>query len=162
MIGSLKGSVALPRGAQVAGGGGTSNQGQVEIFSLNRSAPRLVKTVATRAAVLCLEYVREEEPSGNIICAGLQDGRSVRPALTGWKRLKCEEQSHVCCPHLASGVTHNSVQPCRFPHQPTAGSEAWPPRVLHPQQRKTQRADGGSVALTLPSVHQRDAWNLEA
>lgn len=94
MIGSLKGSVALRHGVQVAGGGGTSNQGQVEIFSLNRSAPRLVKTVATRAAVLCLEYVREERDGsaapevqtvaapGNIICAGLQDGRSVRPSYS--------------------------------------------------------------------------------
>lgn len=61
----------------------------MEIWSLNRSVPRLVKTVATRADVLCLEYVREERPDtaapgvqrvttpGNIICAGLQDGRSV-------------------------------------------------------------------------------------
>lgn len=61
----------------------------MEILSLNRSAPRLVQTVATRADVLCLEYVRERRPStaapgaqrvttpGNIICAGLKDGRSV-------------------------------------------------------------------------------------
>lgn len=78
--------------AQVAGGGGSSNHGQVEIFSLNRAAPRLVKTVPLRATVLCLEYVKEPCPStvkkeadkpqspvkiGNIICVGLQDGRSV-------------------------------------------------------------------------------------
>lgn len=76
------GSDVVLRGAQVAGGGGTSSQPQLEIFSLNRSSPRLVKTVATRADVLCLEYVREERGGaaatpGNIICAGLQDGRSV-------------------------------------------------------------------------------------
>ncbi|XP_056897171.1 rho guanine nucleotide exchange factor 10-like protein isoform X1 [Takifugu flavidus] len=86
LIGFCRSSTSLPQGyLWVAGGGGTSNQGQVEIFSLNRSAPRLVKTVATRAAVVCLEYVREERGSaapelqnlpapGNIICAGLQDG----------------------------------------------------------------------------------------
>lgn len=79
---------------QVAGGGGDSNHGQVEIFSLHRNVPRLVKTVSVNAAVLCLEYVKEPcvssqereaakaQPSaktGNIICVGLQDGRSHIP-----------------------------------------------------------------------------------
>ncbi|XP_051281958.1 rho guanine nucleotide exchange factor 10-like protein isoform X3 [Dicentrarchus labrax] len=72
---------------KVAAGGGTSNHGQVDIFSLNRATPRLVKTVPMRAPVLCLEYVKELCPStekeakkahtaakiGNIICVGLQD-----------------------------------------------------------------------------------------
>ena len=77
---------------QVAGGGGSSDHGQVEIFSLNRATPRLVKTVPLRTPILCLEYVKEPCPSteekeaertqtaakiGNIICVGLQDGRSV-------------------------------------------------------------------------------------
>lgn len=76
---------------QVAGGGGDPSQGQVEIFSLHRNFPRLVKTVSVNAPVLCLEYVKEpcasaEEreaaslqssaKTGNIICVGLQDGRS--------------------------------------------------------------------------------------
>lgn len=72
----------------MAGGGGSSGHGQVEIFSLNRASPRLVKTVPVRAPVLCLEHVKEPCPSaeeksqtaaktGNIICVGLQDGRSV-------------------------------------------------------------------------------------
>lgn len=64
----------------------------MEIFSLNRTTPRLVKTVPASAPVLCLEYVKEpcdsiEEreagatptaaKTGNIICVGLQDGRSA-------------------------------------------------------------------------------------
>uniref|UniRef100_A0A8P4GAL7 Rho guanine nucleotide exchange factor (GEF) 10-like b n=1 Tax=Dicentrarchus labrax TaxID=13489 RepID=A0A8P4GAL7_DICLA len=63
----------------------------LDIFSLNRATPRLVKTVPMRAPVLCLEYVKELCPStekeakkahtaakiGNIICVGLQDSRSV-------------------------------------------------------------------------------------
>ncbi|XP_013769504.1 rho guanine nucleotide exchange factor 10-like protein [Pundamilia nyererei] len=77
-------------GEFVAGGGGNSNHGQVEIFSLNRVSARLVKTLPLRAPVLCLEYVKEPCPStvlqegtekgpraaktGNIICVGLQDG----------------------------------------------------------------------------------------
>ncbi|XP_029011115.1 rho guanine nucleotide exchange factor 10-like protein isoform X2 [Betta splendens] len=90
LLGFCTASTSLPQGyLWVAGGGGSSSHGQVEIFSLNRAAPRLVKTVPLRAPVLCLEYVKEPCPGagekeadrpqspakmGNIICAGLQDG----------------------------------------------------------------------------------------
>ncbi|XP_034550666.1 rho guanine nucleotide exchange factor 10-like protein isoform X2 [Notolabrus celidotus] len=91
LLGFCTASTSLPQGyLWVAGGGSSSNHsGEVEIFSLNRAAPRLVKTVPLRAPVLCLEYVREpsaciEEREaektqtaakiGNIICVGLQDG----------------------------------------------------------------------------------------
>ncbi|XP_044068728.1 rho guanine nucleotide exchange factor 10-like protein isoform X2 [Siniperca chuatsi] len=90
LLGFCTASTSLPQGyLWVAGGGGSSNHGQVEIFSLNRATPRLVKTVPLRVPVLCLEYVKEPCPSteekeaektqtaakiGNIICAGLQDG----------------------------------------------------------------------------------------
>ncbi|KAK2898072.1 rho guanine nucleotide exchange factor 10-like protein isoform X2 [Channa argus] len=90
LLGFCTASMSLPQGyLWVAGGGGNSNHGQVEIFSLNRATPRLVKTLPVRSSVLCLEYVKEPCPStegkeaekpqsvakmGNIICAGLQDG----------------------------------------------------------------------------------------
>ncbi|XP_041654440.1 rho guanine nucleotide exchange factor 10-like protein isoform X1 [Cheilinus undulatus] len=91
LLGFCTASTSLPQGyLWVAGGGSSSNHsGEVEIFSLNRAAPRLVKTVPLRAPVLCLEYVKEpsafiEETEvektqtaakiGNIICVGLQDG----------------------------------------------------------------------------------------
>uniref|UniRef100_A0A7N6BXU9 DH domain-containing protein n=1 Tax=Anabas testudineus TaxID=64144 RepID=A0A7N6BXU9_ANATE len=90
LLGFCTASTSLPQGyLWVAGGGGSSNHGQVEIFSLNRTTPRLVKTVPLRASVLCLEYAKEPCPSmmekeadkppspakiGNIICVGLQDG----------------------------------------------------------------------------------------
>lgn len=75
---------------QVASGGDVSH-GQVEIFSLNRSTPRAVKSFQVGAPVLCLAYVPEESQSeegesgaaertsmvGNTICLGLQDGRWV-------------------------------------------------------------------------------------
>uniref|UniRef100_A0AAY4ETI1 DH domain-containing protein n=1 Tax=Denticeps clupeoides TaxID=299321 RepID=A0AAY4ETI1_9TELE len=68
--------------------GGDSNQGQVEIFSLNRPTPRPVKSFQVGSPVLCLEYVPELMPTeeeeagdlrsptgvGNTICAGLDDG----------------------------------------------------------------------------------------
>ncbi|KAM9751034.1 rho guanine nucleotide exchange factor 10-like protein isoform 1-T1 [Menidia menidia] len=89
LLGFCSTSTCLPQGyLWVASGQGNSDSGQVQIFSLNRATPRLVKTVPLRAPVLCLEYVREPCPStdqeadqvqndakaGNIICAGLQDG----------------------------------------------------------------------------------------
>ncbi|XP_070766530.1 rho guanine nucleotide exchange factor 10-like protein [Enoplosus armatus] len=90
LLGFCTASMSLPQGyLWVAGGGGSSTHGQVEIFSLNRATPRLVKTVPLRVPVLCLEYVKEPCPStedkeaeksptaakmGNIICVGLQDG----------------------------------------------------------------------------------------
>ncbi|KAM9344365.1 rho guanine nucleotide exchange factor 10-like protein isoform 1-T2 [Pholidichthys leucotaenia] len=81
---------SLPQGyLWVAGGGSQSGYGQVQIFSLNRVTPRLVKTVPLTAPVLCMEHVKEpcvsaeDEESekaqgaakaGNIICVGLHDG----------------------------------------------------------------------------------------
>ncbi|XP_042348552.1 rho guanine nucleotide exchange factor 10-like protein [Plectropomus leopardus] len=90
LLGFCTASTSLPQGyLWVAGGEGNFNHGQVEIFSLNRAIPCLVKTVSLRAPVLCLDYVsepclstegKETEKAqtaakiGNIICAGLQDG----------------------------------------------------------------------------------------
>ncbi|XP_067447266.1 rho guanine nucleotide exchange factor 10-like protein isoform X1 [Thunnus thynnus] len=86
LLGFCTASTRLPQGyLWVAGGGGSSNHGHIEIFSLNRASPRLVKSVTLRAPVLCVEYVKEpchstEESAhtaakiGNIICVGLQDG----------------------------------------------------------------------------------------
>uniref|UniRef100_A0A674BA70 Rho guanine nucleotide exchange factor 10 like n=1 Tax=Salmo trutta TaxID=8032 RepID=A0A674BA70_SALTR len=69
--------------------GGDRNHGQVEIFSLNRSTPRMVKSIQMGAPVLCLDHVMEPCPTeeeegeaavkstartGNTICVGLQDG----------------------------------------------------------------------------------------
>ncbi|KAM3871593.1 rho guanine nucleotide exchange factor 10-like protein [Diretmus argenteus] len=90
LLGFCTASTSLPQGyLWVASGGSCSTQGQVEIFSLNRATPRLVKTIQLGAPVLCLEYVMESCPTteeeeaedaqvaakiGNIICLGLQDG----------------------------------------------------------------------------------------
>uniref|UniRef100_A0A8C3AKD4 Rho guanine nucleotide exchange factor 10 like n=1 Tax=Cyclopterus lumpus TaxID=8103 RepID=A0A8C3AKD4_CYCLU len=89
LLGFCIASTSLPQGYLWVAGGGSGFNHQVEIFSLNRATPRLVKTVPLRAPVLCLEYVKEPCPSteereaekaqsaaqrGNIICVGLQDG----------------------------------------------------------------------------------------
>ncbi|KAM7405481.1 hypothetical protein PAMP_012740 [Pampus punctatissimus] len=98
LLGFCTASTCLPQGyLWVAGGGSNSNHGHVEIFSLNRAIPRLVKSIPLRAPVLCVEYMKEpchntEEKEaerahtaakiGNIICVGLQDGRSVISSLS--------------------------------------------------------------------------------
>ena len=66
------------------------SRGQVDIFSLNRATPRLVKSFPVGAPALCLEYVTRPERGdseedggdaeglakiGNTICVGLSDGR---------------------------------------------------------------------------------------
>jgi len=66
----------------------------VEIFSLNRSVPRTVKSFPVASPVLCMEYIPEvaegdtvgteepragaEQPPATLhptVCLGLQDGR---------------------------------------------------------------------------------------
>ncbi|KAM6924956.1 rho guanine nucleotide exchange factor 10-like protein [Xenentodon cancila] len=85
LLGLCSTSTCLPQGyLWVAGGEDCSAQSCIDIFSLNRSTPRLVKSIRLRALVLCLEYVKEEEHKegvaataasmGNMICVGLQDG----------------------------------------------------------------------------------------
>ncbi|XP_061578352.1 rho guanine nucleotide exchange factor 10-like protein [Cololabis saira] len=86
LLGPCCPSTCLPQGYLWVAGGSDSHS-RVDIFSLNRSTPRLVKSLRLRAPVLCLEQVKEEEEEedeeeegvaaasrGNMICVGLQDG----------------------------------------------------------------------------------------
>ncbi|NXE54268.1 ARGAL protein, partial [Casuarius casuarius] len=72
-------STSLPQGYLWVGGGQEGAGGQVEIFSLNRSAPRTVKFFPVASPVLCMEYVPETgaEPPAPAICLGLRDGSIV-------------------------------------------------------------------------------------
>ncbi|XP_074790125.1 rho guanine nucleotide exchange factor 10-like protein isoform X3 [Natator depressus] len=87
-------STSLPQGYLWVGGGQEGAGGQVEIFSLNRSVPRTVKSFPVASQVLCMEYIpeksKEEQEQGKAedsraaadqpsaphptICLGLQDG----------------------------------------------------------------------------------------
>ncbi|XP_040049061.2 rho guanine nucleotide exchange factor 10-like protein isoform X2 [Gasterosteus aculeatus] len=115
LLGFCIASTSLPQGyLWVAGGESSFNNGQVQIFSLNRATPRLVKTVPLSSPVLCLEYVKEPCPSteereapsaakiGNIICVGLQDGSicvysSVDTAVQCLLTLVNPDRSPVLC-----------------------------------------------------------------
>ncbi|XP_063173716.1 rho guanine nucleotide exchange factor 10-like protein isoform X2 [Candoia aspera] len=83
-------STSLPQGYLWVGGGQEGAGGQVEIFSLNRSVPRTVRSFPVASRVLCLEYIpergKEEQgedsqtaadqpfPAQPVLCLGLQDG----------------------------------------------------------------------------------------
>ncbi|KAL1021346.1 hypothetical protein UPYG_G00012080 [Umbra pygmaea] len=89
LLGFSAASTSLPQGYLWVASGVDRNHGQVEIFSLNRSTPRTVRSIQLGAAILCLDHVMEPCPSeeeeeeeaakgmsrtGNTICVGLQDG----------------------------------------------------------------------------------------
>ncbi|XP_042743627.1 rho guanine nucleotide exchange factor 10-like protein isoform X5 [Lagopus leucura] len=86
-------STSLPQGYLWVGGGQAGAGGQVEIFSLNRSVPRTVKSFPVASPVLCMEYIPEaaegdtegteepragaEQPPATLhptVCLGLRDG----------------------------------------------------------------------------------------
>ncbi|NWW73748.1 ARGAL protein, partial [Climacteris rufus] len=86
-------STSLPQGYLWVGGGQEGAGGQVEIFSLNRSVPRTVKSFPVASPVLCMEYIPEPDPGDPTgsqeprnaadqapssphptVCLGLQDG----------------------------------------------------------------------------------------
>uniref|UniRef100_A0A803Y5T9 Rho guanine nucleotide exchange factor 10-like protein n=1 Tax=Meleagris gallopavo TaxID=9103 RepID=A0A803Y5T9_MELGA len=86
-------STSLPQGYLWVGGGQEGAGGQVEIFSLNRSVPRTVKSFPVASPVLCMEYIPEaaegdtegteepragaEQPPATLhptVCLGLRDG----------------------------------------------------------------------------------------
>ncbi|XP_029433706.1 rho guanine nucleotide exchange factor 10-like protein isoform X2 [Rhinatrema bivittatum] len=88
-------STSLPQGYLWVGGGHEGGAGQVQIFSLNHSAPRMVKSFLLASRVTCVEYIlqknsaeEEEEEEGKAatslsssisptVCLGLQDGSIV-------------------------------------------------------------------------------------
>ncbi|XP_053530160.1 rho guanine nucleotide exchange factor 10-like protein isoform X3 [Ictalurus punctatus] len=87
LLGFSAASTSLPQGYLWVASGGDCAQGHVEIFSLNRTTPRSVKSFQVRAPVRCLEFVSEPSHSdatdpalhnaaaaGNTVCVGLDDG----------------------------------------------------------------------------------------
>ncbi|XP_057405389.1 rho guanine nucleotide exchange factor 10-like protein isoform X1 [Balaenoptera acutorostrata] len=92
LVGFSAVSTSLPQGYLWVGGGQEGTGGQVEILSLNRPAPRTVKSFPLLAPVLCMEYIPEPEEGESrdgdkkcsaadasagvhpTVCLGLQDG----------------------------------------------------------------------------------------
>ncbi|XP_078095175.1 rho guanine nucleotide exchange factor 10-like protein isoform X1 [Mustelus asterias] len=90
LLGISIASTCLAQGYLWIGSGREQGLGQVDLFSLNRSAPRHVKSFQVSSRVLCMEYiplmVRDEDDAScpmakpgdsPIIVMGLQDGSVV-------------------------------------------------------------------------------------
>ncbi|XP_017264413.1 rho guanine nucleotide exchange factor 10-like protein isoform X3 [Kryptolebias marmoratus] len=87
LLGFSAAITSLPQGYFWVAGGGEGSQGHIEIFSLNRSTPRYVKSLQVDSAVRCLEYAPVPSPTEETgvhktasgiatnICVGLDDGR---------------------------------------------------------------------------------------
>ncbi|KAJ8016354.1 hypothetical protein DPEC_G00006340 [Dallia pectoralis] len=124
LLGFSAASTSLPQGNLWVASGGDLNKGQVDIFSLNRSTPRTVKSIQLGAAVMCLDHVTEPCPTeeetegeastrstartGSTICVGLQDGTihvygSVDTAAQGLLTFSSPDSCPVLClKHSAS------------------------------------------------------------
>uniref|UniRef100_UPI00398F8204 rho guanine nucleotide exchange factor 10-like protein n=1 Tax=Pristiophorus japonicus TaxID=55135 RepID=UPI00398F8204 len=90
LLGISNASTCLAQGYLWIGSGREQGLGQVDLFSLNRSTPRHVKSFQVSSRVLCMEYIPEmirdeedevfpmEKSGGSpIIIMGLQDGSVV-------------------------------------------------------------------------------------
>ncbi|XP_018082028.1 rho guanine nucleotide exchange factor 10-like protein isoform X3 [Xenopus laevis] len=88
LLGFSSVSTSLPQGYLWVGGGQVGGAGQIQIFSLNHTSPRMLKAFPLPSCVLCVENVssresegtdeREEESAAGsmrpAVCVGLQDG----------------------------------------------------------------------------------------
>ncbi|MFT7814163.1 rho guanine nucleotide exchange factor 10-like protein isoform X1 [Arapaima gigas] len=84
LLGFSTASTSLPQGYLWVASGGDASQGQIEIFSLHKPTPYIVRSFQVGSPALCLEYVPEQKLGGeeeqgiqwnSTICVGLQDGR---------------------------------------------------------------------------------------
>ncbi|XP_072512604.1 rho guanine nucleotide exchange factor 10-like protein isoform X6 [Salminus brasiliensis] len=147
LLGFSAASTSLPQGYLWVASGGDDTHGQVEIFSLNRSTPRSVKSFPLGSPVLSLEYVTEpstaeddegqaaEGPAriGNTICVGLQDGSilvygSVDTAAQCLLTFRNSEGCPVLClkhsaDFLFAGLTNGKV----VVYSRKAGEALWDP-----------------------------------
>ncbi|XP_032904337.1 rho guanine nucleotide exchange factor 10-like protein isoform X2 [Amblyraja radiata] len=105
LLGVSTASTCLAQGYLWIGSGREHGQGQVDLFSLNRSFPRLVKSFPVSSGVLCMEYIPQqsrseedidcplEKPADNpIIVMGLQDG-----SMVGYSGVDMAAQSLFTC-----------------------------------------------------------------
>ncbi|XP_040182993.1 rho guanine nucleotide exchange factor 10-like protein isoform X3 [Rana temporaria] len=88
LLGFSSVSTSLPQGYLWVGGGQVGGVGQIQIFSLNHTTPRMLKAFPLPSCILCVENVcaKESEDSSEneedctfspvqpAVCVGLQDG----------------------------------------------------------------------------------------
>ncbi|TSW21770.1 Rho guanine nucleotide exchange factor 10-like protein [Bagarius yarrelli] len=122
-------------------------QGHVEIFSLNRTTPRSVKSFQVRAPVRCLEFVSESShpddalhntaTAGNTICVGLDDGSilvygSMDTSAQCLLDLRNTKGSPVLCLKHASNFLFAGLQNgTLLIYERTPRGELWNPDSCH-------------------------------
>ncbi|XP_056397614.1 rho guanine nucleotide exchange factor 10-like protein isoform X2 [Hyla sarda] len=116
LLGFSSVSTSLPQGYLWVGGGQQDGAGQIQIFSLNHTAPRMLKAFPLPSRVLCVENVssrlsdegseNEEDyvsaPVQPAVCVGLQDGSimvysSVDTGSTCLMALRSPDLQPVLC-----------------------------------------------------------------
>ncbi|KAM9299190.1 rho guanine nucleotide exchange factor 10-like protein [Gastrophryne carolinensis] len=140
LLGFSSVSTSLPQGYLWVGGGQEGGGGQIQIFSLNHTSPRMLKAFPLPAHVLCVEGARakeaeegegEESAAGEgsaqpAVCVGLQDGSimvygSVDSGSTCLMALRSPGLQPVLClrlspAHLCAGLQDGTL--ALYPQNP--------------------------------------------
>ncbi|XP_066462441.1 rho guanine nucleotide exchange factor 10-like protein isoform X2 [Eleutherodactylus coqui] len=133
LLGFSSVSTSLPQGYLWVGGGQEGGAGQIQIFSLNHTSPRMLKAFPLPSRVLCVENVcskvtdeggdKEEDytssPVQPAVCVGLQDGSimmysSVDTGSTCLMALRSPDLQPVLClrlspTHLCAGLQDGTL-----------------------------------------------------
>ncbi|XP_040278962.1 rho guanine nucleotide exchange factor 10-like protein isoform X1 [Bufo bufo] len=133
LLGLSSVSTSLPQGYLWVGGGQEDGPGQIQIFSLNHTSPRMLKAFPLPSRVLCVENVcgkvndegceNEEDyvsaPVQPAVCVGLQDGSimvysSVDTGSTCLMALRSPDLQPVLClrhspSHLCAGLQDGTL-----------------------------------------------------
>ncbi|KAM4016581.1 rho guanine nucleotide exchange factor 10-like protein isoform 2-T4 [Anomaloglossus baeobatrachus] len=133
LLGFSSVSTSLPQGYLWVGGGQEDGAGQIQIFSLNHTTPRMLKAFPLPARVLCVENVcskasdedGESEEDGSCapvqpaVCVGLHDGSimvysSVDTGSTCLMALRSPDLQPVLClrhspSHLCAGLQDGTL-----------------------------------------------------
>nr|DBA15720.1 TPA: hypothetical protein GDO54_003192 [Pyxicephalus adspersus] len=137
LLGFSSVSTSLPQGYLWVGGGQEGGVGQIQIFSLNHTSPRMLKAFPLPSCVLCVENVCAKEASENeedctftpvqpAVCVGLQDGSilvysSVDTGSTCLMALRSPGLQPVLClrlsyKHLCAGLQDGTL--ALYPQNP--------------------------------------------
>ncbi|XP_069804717.1 rho guanine nucleotide exchange factor 10-like protein isoform X3 [Dendropsophus ebraccatus] len=144
LLGFSSVSTSLPQGYLWVGGGQQDGAGQIQIFSLNHTSPRMLKAFPLPSRVLCVENVCskasdegcEEDyastPVQPAVCVGLQDGSimvysSVDTGSTCLMALRSPDLQPVLCLRLSPSYLCAGLQDGTLALYPQNQGGLWDP-----------------------------------
>ncbi|XP_063798183.1 rho guanine nucleotide exchange factor 10-like protein isoform X2 [Pseudophryne corroboree] len=146
LLGFSSVSTSLPQGYFWVGGGQEEGAGQIQIFSLNHTSPRMLKAFPLPSRVLCVENVSgkmgeedgesEEDfmsaPVQPSVCVGLEDGSimvysSVDTGSTCLMALKTPDSQPVLCLRLSPSFLCAGLQDGTLALYPQNKGGLWDP-----------------------------------